>query len=114
MDLGLRGRVAFVAASSKGMGRASAELFAAEGGVADCTLPELRSFLGNRVDVLAVDEDDALGLRVQRAVRQRHGAPAGRPVDRAARRTCSGAASTSRRWSCRSCSARAAAVRAAW
>jgi 3-oxoacyl-[acyl-carrier protein] reductase len=31
MDLGLRGRVAFVAASSKGMGRASAELFAAEG-----------------------------------------------------------------------------------
>jgi 3-oxoacyl-[acyl-carrier protein] reductase len=31
MDLGLRGRAAFVAASSKGMGRASAELFAAEG-----------------------------------------------------------------------------------
>ncbi len=31
MDLGLRGRVAFVAASSKGMGRAIAEQFAAEG-----------------------------------------------------------------------------------
>jgi 3-oxoacyl-[acyl-carrier protein] reductase len=31
MDLGLRGRAAFVAASSKGMGRAIAELFAAEG-----------------------------------------------------------------------------------
>jgi 3-oxoacyl-[acyl-carrier protein] reductase len=31
MDLGLRGRAAFVAASSKGMGRAIAEQFAAEG-----------------------------------------------------------------------------------
>jgi 3-oxoacyl-[acyl-carrier protein] reductase len=31
MDLGLKGRAAFVAASSKGMGRATAELFAAEG-----------------------------------------------------------------------------------
>lgn len=31
MDLGLRGRAAFVAASSKGMGRATAECFAAEG-----------------------------------------------------------------------------------
>jgi 3-oxoacyl-[acyl-carrier protein] reductase len=31
MDLGLRGRVAFVAASSKGMGRATAEQFAREG-----------------------------------------------------------------------------------
>ncbi|MBV9100176.1 MAG: SDR family oxidoreductase [Candidatus Dormibacteraeota bacterium] len=31
MDLGLRGRAAFVAASSKGMGRAVAEIFAAEG-----------------------------------------------------------------------------------
>jgi 3-oxoacyl-[acyl-carrier protein] reductase len=31
MDLGLRGRVAFIAASSKGMGRATAEQFAAEG-----------------------------------------------------------------------------------
>jgi 3-oxoacyl-[acyl-carrier protein] reductase len=31
MDLGLRGRVAFVAASSKGMGRATAEQFATEG-----------------------------------------------------------------------------------
>jgi 3-oxoacyl-[acyl-carrier protein] reductase len=31
VDLGLRGRAAFVAASSRGMGRASAECFAAEG-----------------------------------------------------------------------------------
>jgi len=31
MDLGLKGRAAFVAASSKGMGRATAELFASEG-----------------------------------------------------------------------------------
>ncbi len=31
MDLGLRGRAAFVAASSQGMGRATAECFAAEG-----------------------------------------------------------------------------------
>ncbi|MBV8194920.1 MAG: SDR family oxidoreductase [Candidatus Dormibacteraeota bacterium] len=31
MDLGLKGRAAFVAASSKGMGRATAECFAAEG-----------------------------------------------------------------------------------
>lgn len=31
MDLGLRGRVAFIAASSKGMGRATAEQFALEG-----------------------------------------------------------------------------------
>ncbi len=31
MDLGLKGRAAFVAASSKGMGRATAEVFAAEG-----------------------------------------------------------------------------------
>jgi 3-oxoacyl-[acyl-carrier protein] reductase len=31
MDLGLRGRAAFVAASSKGMGRATAECFAGEG-----------------------------------------------------------------------------------
>ena len=31
MDLGLRGRVAFVAASSKGLGRAIAEELAAEG-----------------------------------------------------------------------------------
>ena len=31
MDLGLKGRAAFVAASSKGMGRAIAERFASEG-----------------------------------------------------------------------------------
>jgi 3-oxoacyl-[acyl-carrier protein] reductase len=46
MDLGLRGRVAFVAASSKGMGRASAELFAAEGadvGMCARSEPELQA-----------------------------------------------------------------------
>ena len=31
MDLGIRGKVALVAASSKGLGRASAEALAAEG-----------------------------------------------------------------------------------
>ncbi len=41
MDLGLRGRAAFVAASSKGMGRAIADTFAAEGAdVAMCARSE--------------------------------------------------------------------------
>lgn len=41
MDLGLRGRAAFVAASSKGMGLATAQLFAAEGAdVAMCARDE--------------------------------------------------------------------------
>jgi N-dimethylarginine dimethylaminohydrolase len=35
-------------------------LLAHEGALVDKTLPELRSFLGGQVDVLAVDEDDAL------------------------------------------------------
>lgn len=46
MDLGLRGRAAFVAASSKGMGRAIAEQFAAEGanvGMCARSEPELRA-----------------------------------------------------------------------
>src|ERR1700722_4055289 len=46
MDLRLRGRVAFVAASSKGMGRATAEQFASEGadvGMCARSEPELRA-----------------------------------------------------------------------
>lgn len=46
VDLGLRGRVAFVAASSKGMGRATAEQFATEGadvGMCARSEPELRA-----------------------------------------------------------------------
>jgi len=58
MDLGLRGRVAFVAALSKGMGRAIAERFAAEGanvGMCARSEPELRS---------AADSVQANGVRV--------------------------------------------------
>ena len=58
MDLGLRGRVAFVAASSKGMGRAIAERFAAEGanvGMCARSEPELRA---------AADSVQAHGVRV--------------------------------------------------
>lgn len=58
MDLGLRGRVAFVAASSKGMGRATAEQFAAEGadvGMCARSEPELRE---------AADSVRAHGVRV--------------------------------------------------
>jgi 3-oxoacyl-[acyl-carrier protein] reductase len=46
MDLGLRGRAAFVAASSKGMGRATADQFAAEGadvGMCARTAPALEA-----------------------------------------------------------------------
>jgi 3-oxoacyl-[acyl-carrier protein] reductase len=58
MDLGLRGRVAFVAASSKGMGRATAEQFAAEGadvGMCARSEPELR---------LAAESARSHGVRV--------------------------------------------------
>ncbi len=58
MDLGLRGRAAFVAASSKGMGRATAEQFAAEGadvGMCARSAPALRA---------AADSVRAHGVRV--------------------------------------------------
>ena len=65
MDLGLRGKVAFVAAGSKGLGRAIAEELAAEGaslainarGVAalDATCESIRS--STRAEVLAVPGD---------------------------------------------------------
>jgi 3-oxoacyl-[acyl-carrier protein] reductase len=58
VDLGLKGRVAFVAASSKGMGRATAEQFAAEGadvGMCARSAPTLQA---------AADSVRALGVRV--------------------------------------------------
>lgn len=72
MDLGLRGRAAFVAASSKGMGLAIARTFAAEGAdVAMCarTESELTSAaesvrqLGTRVVAHPCDLSDAAQLR---------------------------------------------------
>lgn len=72
MDLGLRGRAAFVAASSKGMGRAIAEGFAAEGAdVAMCarSSSELSSAAesvrahGTRVVAHPADLSDAAQVR---------------------------------------------------
>lgn len=75
MDLGLTGRVAFVAASSRGLGRAIAEAFAAEGvRVACCArsqdiadrAAELTAQFG--VDAIGVQADVSDPLAVERAV----------------------------------------------
>ena len=73
MDLGLRGRAAFVAASSKGMGRAIAEAFAMEGAdVGMCSrsastlqaaADEIRAH-GGRVVATAADVADAEQTRI--------------------------------------------------
>ena len=79
MDLGLRGRVAFVAASSKGMGRATAEQFAAEGadvGMCARSEPDLRvaaeSVRSRGVRVVATPADladtEQTRIAVERAV----------------------------------------------
>src|ERR1700686_5456311 len=79
MDLGLRGRVAFVAASSKGMGRATAEQFAAEGadvGICARSAPELQtaaeSIRAHGVRVVATEADlssaEQTKLAVERTV----------------------------------------------
>ncbi|HKR98893.1 MAG TPA: SDR family oxidoreductase [Candidatus Dormibacteraeota bacterium] len=75
MDLGLRGRAAFVAASSKGMGRAVAEVFAEEGAdVGMCARGEeaLRSaaagIRAKGVRVVDTVADVAVAGDVQRAV----------------------------------------------
>jgi 3-oxoacyl-[acyl-carrier protein] reductase len=79
MDLGLRGRVAFVAASSKGMGRAIAEQFGAEGadvGMCARSEPELQTAAaavraqGGRVVATVADVSDAEDTRraVERTV----------------------------------------------
>jgi 3-oxoacyl-[acyl-carrier protein] reductase len=79
MDLGLAGRVAFVAASSKGMGRATAEQFAAEGadvGMCARSEPELRaaaeSVRSHGVRVVATPADlvdgDQTRIAVERTV----------------------------------------------
>lgn len=79
MDLGLRGRVAFVAASSKGMGRATAEQFAMEGadvGMCARSASELQtaaeSIRAHGVRVVATQADllsaEQTKLAVERAV----------------------------------------------
>ena len=75
MDLGLKGRVAFVAAASRGLGRATAEALAAEGAdVACCSRTDgifdvahdLESRLGVRA--LGIKADVALPSDVDRAI----------------------------------------------
>lgn len=81
MDLGLRGRAAFVAASSKGMGRAIAEQFAAEGAdVGMCsrsdatlrTAAEAVRAHGVRVVATAADvsDEDQTRIAIERAVNE--------------------------------------------
>jgi 3-oxoacyl-[acyl-carrier protein] reductase len=63
MDLGLRGRAVVVAGGSRGMGRAAAELFAAEGcrvAVLARTEPDLREA---EEELVAAGASDAIGLQ---------------------------------------------------
>ena len=78
MDLGLKGKVAFVAAASKGLGRAIAEELAAEGAslalnargvdALDATCEAIRASAG--VDVLALPGDVAIAADVDRMTKQ--------------------------------------------
>src|SRR5579864_2844318 len=75
MDLGIRGRAAFVAASSKGMGRAIAECFAAEGAdVGMCARDEqalnaaAESVRSHGTRVVATVADVADGAQVANAI----------------------------------------------
>jgi 3-oxoacyl-[acyl-carrier protein] reductase len=78
MDLGLRGKVAFVAAGSKGLGRAIAEELAAEGasiainarGIAalDATCESIRS--SSRAEVLAVPGDVSSAEQVDAMIKK--------------------------------------------
>lgn len=78
MDLGLKGRVAIVAASSKGIGRAIAEEFAREGAtVAMCArqaepLAEVAASIGAYAETLDVTEEESVHSFVER-VRTRFG-----------------------------------------
>src|ERR1035438_7038455 len=75
VDLGLRGRAAFVAASSRGMGRAIAEQFAAEGADvgmcarSDATLQTAAEAVrAHRVRVVATRADVAVADEARNAV----------------------------------------------
>lgn len=75
MDLGLRGKVAFVAASSRGLGAAIAEALAAEGANVACcarsaTIHERAAELAERhgVETLGVEADVSVPADVERAV----------------------------------------------
>jgi 3-oxoacyl-[acyl-carrier protein] reductase len=77
MDLGLKGKVALVAASSKGLGRASAEAIAAEGGrVTICArsqepLSQTRDAMtAAGYDVLAVQADMSNAKDIEKVVQQ--------------------------------------------
>lgn len=77
MDLGLKGRVAFVAAASRGLGRATAEALAAEGvRIACCARSEgIHEVAGalattHGVETLGIVADVAVPADVERAVRE--------------------------------------------
>jgi len=77
MDLGLKGRVAFVAAASRGLGRAIAEALAAEGvRIACCArsegIREVAAALAKAhgVETLGIVADVAIPSDVERAVRE--------------------------------------------
>ena len=71
MDLGIRGKVAFVEGSSHGMGRATAELLAGEGAkVAVAALPADRDAVDEVVAAITAAGGDAVGVVGDLTVRE--------------------------------------------